>query len=262
MNKSLPIVLVLLLAVLAVVLFFTMPGSTDEAEAVELRVYSVPQAYHNDIRSTLRYALSGKRGDDSLLVGRVTSGPNDTLVVTAPPKIHKGIEAFLDELAGMESPAAPPSPISMTYWFIVGRPVDPAALADRSGRQYLTTGKQSLANLAPALTQIASVQGPTEFRLLEQIQITSIGHDRTEARGKMAMVEQQATRTEHDNIVGEIMLTFEGRNQMRTQVMLKPDQLLVLGQAGFDARQLEHFGRGQDIEDVTLYYVMTSNLKQ
>jgi hypothetical protein len=253
--------LVLLAAALVIVLFFAMKEAPGETEPVELRVYTVPRELHNDIHSSLRHALAGMSGDNSKLVGRVASGPNGTLVVTAPPDIHDGIADFLAELDAMERPASPPAPVSMTYWFIVGRPVDQAALA-QTPEQYLTTGKRRLDNLDKVLREISSVQGPTEFRLMDQIRITSIGHDRTEARGKYAIVEQRTTRADGGNVVGEVLLTFEGGNMMRSQVMLEPDQLLVLGQAGINVRRLAPFGPREDTEDATLYYVMTSSLER
>jgi hypothetical protein len=259
MNKALPIALAVLLAVFAVIFAYTIQGPTEGSEAVELRVYKVPGEYHNDIESSLRYALSGMSGDNSKLVGRVAAGPNGTLVVTAPPRIHKGVEAFLRDLEDVEAPPAQLLPISLMYSFIVGRPVEPSAI---SSQPYIVTGKRMLTELRPALEQIAAVQGPTEFSLLEQIQLTAVGHERAEARGKMAMVEQRATRTAQDTVAGEVLLSFDGRHQLRSQIALERGQFLVLGQSGFGSRKLEPFGRDEDTSDATLYYVMTSNLEQ
>jgi hypothetical protein len=260
MNKSLPLVLVLLLVALAVVVFFTTKSPTDGAEPVELRVYRVPKEYHNDITSSLRYALSGSSGDNSQLVGRVASGPNGTVVVTAPPEIHSGVEAFLDDLAGMEMPPTPPSPVSMTYSFIAGRQVEAATLA--SGRQYRVAGERKMKGLAPALAQISDAQGPMEFSLLEQIQLTSIGHDRAENSGKLASAAQRATMVAREGIVAEVVLRFGDQNHLRSQIMLQPEQLLVIGQTGFANPQLEPFGRGESSKGAMLYYVVTANLEQ
>jgi hypothetical protein len=260
MNKSLPIVIILLLVALAVVTFFTAKSPTDEAEAVELRVYKVPQEYHNDLTSSLRYALSGSSGDNSKLEGRVASGPNGTLVITAPPKIHKGVQDFLEDLEGMEKPAAPPSPVSMTYSFIAGRTIERAALSP--DRSYRIAGERKMEKLAPALKRISIAQGPMEFSLLEQIQLTSIGHDRAENRGRLASAAQRATMVAQDGIVAEVALSFGDHNHLRSQIMLEPEQILVIGQTGFANPQLEPFGRGESSKGAMLYYVVTANLDQ
>ncbi len=258
MNKALPIVLAALLAVFAVVVFYVTPRTAEETETVELRVYTVPPDYQDDIHSSLRNALSGMNGDNSKLIGRVASGPNGALVVTAPPSIHRGIEEFLRDLEEVAAPPGQPSPISLTYSFVVGRPIEPPAT---TSQPYIVTGKRRLTELRPALEQIAAVQGPTEFSLMEQIQLTAVGHDRAEARGKLAMVEQRATRTAQNRIAGEVMLSFDGRHQLRSQIALESGQFLVLGQSGFGSWKLEPFGRDEDSSDATLYYVITSNLE-
>jgi hypothetical protein len=256
MNKALPLALAALLAIFAVVVFFMTPPTAEVAEPVELRVYTVPQEYLNDIHSSLRHALAGMSGDNSELTGRVSAGPNSTLVVTAPPRIHRGVEEFLEDLEGVTVPEAELAPISLTYWFIAGRPM-------KSGEpgSYMTSGTRSLEAVEPALRQIAASQGPTEFSLLERVQLTSYGHDRAENHGRLTRVEQRATLTARREVVGEVLLNFDGKHQLRSGILLKEGQFLVLGQSGFGSRKLEPFGRGEDSSDATLYYVMTSNLQ-
>lgn len=257
MNKALPIVLAALLAIFAVVVFFLTPPTAEEAEPVELRVYTVPQEYLNDIHSSLRHALAGMSGDNSKLTGRVSTGPNNTLVVTAPPRIHRGVEDFLKDLEDVTSPPVEPAPIALKYWFIVGRPMKSGELGP-----YVTSGERSLGEVEPALHRIAASQGPTEFSLLEKVQLTSYGHDRAEAHGRLTRVEQRATLTARKEVVGEVLLNFDGRHQLRSGILLKEGQFLVLGQTGFGSWKLEPFGRDEDSSNATLYYVMTSNLEQ
>jgi hypothetical protein len=170
------------------------------------------------------------------------------------------VEEFLADLAGMEKPPGPPSPVSMTYSFIAGRPVDRAELASDS--PYSIAGERKMGKLEPALAQISAAQGPMEFSLLEQIQLTSIGHDRAENSGTLASAAQRATMVTQDGIVAEVVLRFGDQNHLRSQIMLEPEQLLVIGQTGFTNHQLEPFGRGKSSRGAMLYYVVTANLNQ
>jgi hypothetical protein len=95
---------------------------------------------------------------------------------------------------------------------------------------------------------------------MDQIRVTSIGHDRTEAWSKHAELAQRITRIEGGKVVGEVKILFKNGNAIDSQIMLEAGQLLVLGQTGFDAKRLAPFGEGEDLEDITLYYVVASSL--
>ena len=141
-----------------------LPMDEDLVEPAELRIYQVPQEYQQDLRDMLQSAL----GNGDTRIGRVTNGPGGTLLVVAPAPIQAGIQQILD--AGFEAPPAS-SPVTLTYWLVVGRPVDPS----RATQPFTVVGTRGFEQLEPVLTQIATAEGPTEFSVLEQIQCNSSG---------------------------------------------------------------------------------------
>ena len=109
--------------------------------------------------------------------------------------------------------------------------------------------------------QIGTVQGATEFALLEEIQVTSMYQDQGRAFGKFARVEQTATRTGAAVVAFvSINLPVTG-NMFASQVMLEPGQFLVMGQAGFGGDPTVAFPDAAPEELLTPYYVMSADLK-
>jgi hypothetical protein len=216
-----------------------------ESEAVELQTYAVPQEYQDELHSMLRSALEA----ESVHVGRVTKGPGGTLLVVAPPKIQAGVRRILDE--GFDTPPIA-TPTKLTYWFLVGRP------ADSPTQPYFLAGGRALPDLEPVLARIASAQGPTEFALLEQIELTSMNQERAQTSGRFARVVQRATRR-GDQVVADVEIGL-GSNSFSSQVMLEGERFLVLGQAGFAGRQSEVFADAGIGDALTLYYVMAADL--
>ena len=153
----------------------SVPG--EPGEAVELRTYQVPPDNQVDVRRMLSSVLG--RGDTA--TGRVSSGPGGALVVVAPPGVLEGIEELID--AGFE--ASPVSqPVRLTYWFVIGRSLDAA----RATQPYSVRGGRSIPQLESVLNQIAGVQGPTEFHLLEQVQLASMYQARADTIGRIGTI--------------------------------------------------------------------------
>ncbi len=223
----------------------------DRVEPAEMRSYQVPQEYQNDLRDMLQDALG--RGDDR--VGRVTEGPGGTLLVVAPERIQAGFQQILD--AGFEaSPAS--SPITLTYWLLVGRPVTVSAGAP----SYSVAGTRDLQQLEPVLTQLATAQGPTEFTLLEVIELTATSQSSAGAQGRFTQVEQTATRT-GSQVVANVDISIRTGNRFRSQVTLDVGQFLVLGQAGLrSSGMLSDFLPDASCQEMlTLYYVISADVE-
>ena len=262
MRSSTKIVLAMvgvgmLLAGATLVSLFVWRGvGQDGTEApAELRTYQVPADYQDDLRDMLRSALG--TGDTRL--GRVTNGPGGTLLVVAPPRLQRGVQQILD--AGFEVPPVA-SPVTLSYWFLVGRP------AESSGATtpFSVIGRRAPPQLEPVLAQIAAAQGPTEFWLLEEVQLTSMPQNRAVTSSRFVQVAQRATRT-GEEVVADIEISF-GTYHLESRVSLWAGQLLVLGQSGFDGRVNALFGNPVDAfpdttsEDLlTLYYVMAADLE-
>jgi hypothetical protein len=246
MNR-IPLILVPLAIVAVLLPLVACSGAEARDEAapeVELRVYQVPEAYKNEIWRQLRDALETSSESP---VGRVARGPRDTLLVTAPANIQENVEQLLHDLAELGDPP-PPEPVVLSYWMVLGRP------GNETGPPLTNAGRTNLDAIEPALREIVSTDGPTEFLLIDQIRLASMGGDRSAASGSEAQVEQR-TAVRNGRIVAELQLTLHG-NRMETQVVLEPRQLLVLGHAGYRGPMPHAF---EDDEDsyVTLYYVVT-----
>jgi hypothetical protein len=245
MNRTLPILTLLLVAVLTTGTGCDSKVAAEQATAPELRTYKVPAGYASELRSMLRTALD--TGDENRL-GRVSLGPSGQLIVVASPAIHEGIEAFIDELQGLEAPPAPTT-VSLTYWLVVGIPPE-------KGKSYEVTAKERLEEIAPALEQIEASQGAMAFRLLERMRLSSVDEDRAVLTGKHAQIIQRAVAAD-GTIVSSVQIEMS-RNQVSSQVKLQPGQFLVLGQSGYAARQ----GEPDSGNDATLYYIMTADLER
>lgn len=221
--------------------------ASDSAETnppVELQTYTVPEQYKEELRLMLQSALGG----DDKRIGRVTKGPGGTLLVVAPPRIQAGVREVLSK--GFEAPPAP-RPVKLTYWLLVGRP-------SAGERAFSVTGRAVPKQLERALGEIGNAQGPTEFALLEQLQLTAMSQERAESRGNLARITQRATRT-GDQVVADVEIVLDA-NHVQSQVMLEPGQFLVLGQSGYSRDRDNPFPDRRPDELLTLYYVMTADL--
>ena len=239
------------------VLLWAGSGQDGTEEPVVLRTYHVPPDYQDDLRGMLDTAL--RLGDTRL--GRVTHGPGGTLLVVAPPRLQNGVQQILD--AGFEVPPVA-RPVTLTYWLLVGRAVE----ASQSAEPFSVIGTRRVSELEPVLRQIATAQGPTEFALLEEIQLTSMSQVHAEASGRVVRVEQTVVRT-GEQVVTDVYIELQlTGNTFQSRVMLEAGQFLVVGQAGLGRNQ--RIGGGNRVnpfpdvtseELLTLYYVMAADLE-
>jgi len=219
----------------------------DSSDRVELRTYQVPEGHKDELRAQLRYVL---RSNTDQPIGSVSSDTGNRLIVVAPPGIHEGLAEFVSQIEEL-GPAEAPSQVRLTYWLVLGRsaPADP-------GRPFEVSGPAGMKEIEPVLAGIATAQGPTEFRLLERMQLASSGQDWARTRGRVAGIGQRAA-VSGDVVVAEVDVSL-GRQQLQTEVVLRRDQHLVLGQAGAEDETVrEAFGQGAT--DVTLYYVVAAD---
>ena len=77
------------------------------------------------------------------------------------PRLQAGVEQILD--GAFEAPPAARLG-KLTYWLVMGRAVDSAPASE----PFSVRGRRWLQQLAPGFRQIATVQGATEFTLLEK----------------------------------------------------------------------------------------------
>ncbi len=231
-------------------------GTADDTPApAELRTYAVAPELKAEMLRMLRLAVERGTG-----LGWVTDGPGDTLIVVAPARIQSGIADMLD--AGF-TPSPAPSSVKLTYWLLVGRPLD----TGNEPASFRVAGSRRLNHLEPVMTQLVAAQGSSEFALLEEIQVLSMVQDQGQATGKTAQVEQTVTQA-GERIVAYVSIALPTtRYSFESQVSLRPEQYLVVGQVGLDDSQVGFFrpdvgpfpdSRAED--DLTLYYVMMAEL--
>jgi len=223
---------------------WTAPPQTAAPEPVEMKIYTVPASHHDQARSMLRYALGGDNP-----IGKVSTGPGNSLVVVAPPKVHEGVATLIQELGTMDT-SSEHLQVTTAYWMIVGRPLKQGA---SGGRGYVVEGDSSLDAVAPALETIVATQGPTEFSLMEHVQITALNTDRGRAHGRNSIIEQRLTDID-GRITGDVSMIV-GQNQIDTRIAIEPGQILVMGQVGYRGRVGDVFETDGSSE-ITLYYVM------
>lgn len=228
----------------------TAASTPELGPPVELKTYTVPHGFESEVRSMLRNAL----GSGESRLGRVDIGPAGKLVVVAPAGIQAGVDQFIRELSDLGE--APPRsvPVTLTYWILAGRP-----LAGAKPAQFSVVGRDALADVTPALEQIATAQGPTEFTLVERLRLTSVGDQEAQAGGRHATLRQRAGLVQ-GNIVADLSIRVR-QYSMTTQVKLEPDQFIVLGQTGFSPNRDFAGLEWANEPDLTLYYVIATDLR-
>ncbi len=222
-------------------------AAVEEAEPIELRSYEVPQEHQENLRDMLHTVL-GTQGNTETRIGQVFNGPGGTLLVAAPARIQSGIEQILN--ADFDTtPVA--SPVTLTYWFLAGRPFNPA-----DGNPPFSVAGRQVPVLEPVLAQIAGAQGPTEFVLLEHVKLSSM-NEWAILEGEFGEVQQMTLRR-GDQVVADVNASLQGHS-FRSRVTLVAEQFLVLGHMGFSAGGLDVFpGPGAE-DSLTLYCVMMAD---
>lgn len=199
------------------------PGSAPGAKSpVSLRTYSVPAGQRPAAYDALRALLTA--GDK---IGSVRMGPSGTLMVLTTGAIHEGVASFVAELQKAPPAAAPEAKnVVGRYWFVEGR---------------LGEGEDdpALAPIAQTLKAIEQRQGPMIFSLVEQVQVRSSAGDRGSAIGRAARVMQSLVALPGGALKGRLELSLnDQRAETKTEINVRYDQDLVLGQAGLGSRQL------------------------
>lgn len=230
------------------------PGAEgDPAGRAELRTYDVAPEHQDDLQRVLRQVL----GSGETRLGRVTAGPGGTFIVVAPESIQTGIRNMLSN--GF-APSPAPTQVKLTYSLLLGRPVDSGA----EPAIYSVSGPRSLRYLEPVMTQLVAAQGSAEFTLLEELQVLSMVQDQGQASGKFARVEQTVTQAGEQMVAYVAVSMLNNQYMFSSQVSLRAEQYLVVGQAGLDGRRFgpafEPFPNSLPGEDLTLYYVVRAEL--
>lgn len=167
---------------------------------------------------------------------------NGTILVRAPLSVMAGIEQLVKQMEKM--PSAPKRVVHLDYWLVVGE----AATSPDPGVAGV---------LAGAFAAIDKVDGPRRFRVLEHLASNSASGEEVRVKGISA--ESLATALVNDQDVS-VKLDFQSRlGQVRSTTVVKPGQVLVLGQtavAADTASDREKIAKAP----ANVYYVIRASL--
>jgi hypothetical protein len=90
------------------------------------------------------------------------------------------------------------------------------------------------------LQEIASILGPTQFRLLEQVRLTCLDtKDACKIQGRYTEIDQRILRSESGSPLAAIRIETVVRNtvihQLDTRILLEPERFVVLGQVAYNS---------------------------
>jgi hypothetical protein len=222
---------------------------------LELRTYTVPEGFSQDEWSnTLRKAF--QVGETR--IGSVTPGPSNTLVVTAPRNVHLGIQALVKDLIA-RGPVTAPESVSVNYWILLARPLE--AGATESPVRIAPDQRSRMEILEPVLDQIAAVQGPLEYHLLEQLQLSSAdANQSSDLRGRLVSVSQRVMDDGRAGWLADIDISMSGSHgvlhNVRSRVRLEPGKFVILGQTAYNGKNGPLPGGWDPFDDLMLYYVI------
>jgi hypothetical protein len=193
---------------------------------LELRAYDVPEGQADRVVSMLKRLVAK---DDT--AWRVTRGPGNKVVVVAAPPMLDSVEAFLSTLDFAETGTVPSSH-RLDYWLVLARP-------GKTGER-----AAALKEISGPLDAFADSQGAASFELLDRIALRSMDGEYAEARGKVAKVEQRASKV-GSRVVANVEAELSG-SKVSTQLQLEPGQTAVLAQVGFDEKIATQLRGGPD----------------
>jgi hypothetical protein len=238
----------------------TQPPETSIPKDMQLHVYDIPKDY-GDLQHELNIVLSppAKSGEAQIVRGRASMTPEGRLLLLAPADIQKAVAAFLKDLPPQKGASSGSAPITVTYWFVAGRPG--GRTPDLSGPPWK--------EIALPLQEIINSQGPMEFDIMERLEVVDpqsrMGADLT---GENAEVNE-VIRTEDGKIKGLIAMTA-GRtsgtyaHRVKSEISVDPGQFLILGQTGFthfdNYSPFKGASGGAEAHGNTMFYIVRAQI--
>ncbi len=201
-----------------------------------LQSYSVPDGYAGIMASALTRALFV--GGDA--VGRVIETPDGQIIVVAPESVQTGVERLIDQLNDSKPPLRTPTNIRMDYWLVYGHRVE------------APTTEVPAPALADTLAAVQQAEGPMSFELHAHKVLTSLDEEEARISSQGLFIEQEASwNSAGGTITAEVSIDAKGGTGMRTDIRLKPGQVVVLGEvADIDGDQPFD----------TLYYIISPSV--
>jgi hypothetical protein len=218
---------------LSFVLLFLACQKVPSGEGpLELRIYDPPKSSVRALVNTLNGTMWF---NENKVAGRCSITPDGRLAVLATQEVQAGAQALVDEVIKHPPPADPS--IDLHYWVLLGRP-DPSKPAPAP----------DLAEIQPALAEIARTAGPQAFTVAQRARLTSLHNERASVQADRLEVHQNAVRTGEDTFAS-IELKYGTADKIETRVHLQPEQIVVLGATGQNST-------ADSTQGATLYYVV------
>jgi hypothetical protein len=225
------------------------PVATTDTPPMILRTYPVPPSSAQQLKSI----INGVLWNEGKPVGHSTLSPDGQLVLVAPEGVQQGVQTLVQGFGKSGAPAIP-SAVEVAYWLVLGHPVAKAPPMP-----------ETLREIASALDAVKSVEGPMEFATLERLRLQSSADEIGTLNGRIAHLQQLVT-VSGGKVTGRIEIGV-GPSHLETHVALGLDQILVLGETGYDfdtKRYRPTPGETtltQDDGDVRLFYVVRATVR-
>lgn len=234
----------------ALVTVLAQRRSTDENQPLIVRSYEVKPEIAQEMRVALESAIALGRNNHP--VGHVTLSPNGRLLVTAPESVQRGVASILEEVAHQE--LTPTPSINFEVWLV-------------SAQSGVPNADAAVAEVEPALTEIAKIKGATRFDIWEKLSTRVRAGQRSKISGMhasmMVVPSMRRSGTAEPMIAAEVEIVSNPRRspsagdaRIGTQVELRPGELLVLGQSGFEIDT----NNPQSAAPQQLYYILRASL--
>jgi hypothetical protein len=114
--------------------------------------------------------------------------------------------------------------------------------------------------LQPVLNEIAAVQGPLEYHLIEQLQLTSLVGQEAEVAGKRVRVSQEVVDDRSAGRLADIIIRTSGERGMLhnlvSRVRLESGKFIILAQTAYNGSRGALPSGWEPTEDLMLYYVI------
>lgn len=276
-----------LAVILSMILFMGCNSPEKEQlnspESLVLKSYQVPERLAKEIRQTMNTLLG--RGEESGSsaqgpIGRALLAPDGQILISAPQSFHKGVEEFIERIK-KNNPAPSPS-AEVRYWIVAARkaeyPLNPDAAAVSGLANDLKNPYEpdELMAVRPALDAIIDNQGYMEFKLLDQVSVTSSGEgSRSKLRGAFIGINQSLTAYNDGTVMIKPEISwFSGsinvkdrlktRGSINTVIETKSGEFVVIGQLSQEFKP-SPFGtkKGEEekIELMNVFYILSAVVK-
>jgi hypothetical protein len=190
--------------------YFLAAKRASDLNSNVVMTYKVPPERAEEIRQTLN-RLFWKPGDQSLASVQVFN--EGMLLVAAPKGYQNGIDKLVENLGALK-PASPRTVIRSEYWLV---------LAEDGPSNSVT-----FRDLGKVLSALEQSDGNKHFRTLEHIRVLSSNDEEFFSKGQFG--EFKGTLSLKENLIKAKISLFSNFGEMRTNMELKPNEFVVLGQ--------------------------------